>query len=87
MTILDFEVLSTVIGGDNTRRTTATVKAFGAEGSVTTETREGTNDACRREVREACNSTNTHWFWGRNKKAADKCFLDTFPACPPNSGS
>jgi NH3-dependent NAD+ synthetase len=82
MTTIELALLSAVSGGaDSTSKTTASVKAFGSEASVTRETRLTENESCRRDVKAACNSTNSG-FWGVDQAKAGQCFLEAFPKCP-----
>lgn len=82
MITIDLDRLSTVVGGaDNTTRTTAGVKAFGAESSVTRETTISNNESCRRDVKAACDAVNTGFF-GVDRAKSGQCFLEKFPACP-----
>lgn len=82
MTTIDLDVLSKVSGGgESTTRTTTGVKALGAEGSITQETRLTDNESCRRDVKAACDATNTGFF-GVDRAKAGQCFLQNFPKCP-----
>jgi hypothetical protein len=87
MMTIDRELLTTVAGGaDSTTRTTAGVKAFGAEASVTRETRISDNESCRQDLKAACNGSNRSTLLGMDvgvdRQKADACFVQNFPKCP-----
>jgi hypothetical protein len=88
MMTIDRELLSGVSGGADARttRTTADVKAFGGEASVTRETRISENESCRQDLKASCNATNRSTFLGMDagpdRQKAGQCFIDNFPKCP-----
>lgn len=88
MMIIDRELLAAVSGGaDSTTRTTAGVKAFGTEASVTRESRISDNQSCRQDLKAACDGSNRSSFLGMDagvdRQKADACFVQNFPKCPP----
>jgi hypothetical protein len=88
MMTIDRALLSAVSGGADasTTRTTADVKAFGGEASVTRETRISENEACRQDLKTACNNANRSTFLGMDvgpdREKAGACFVQNFPKCP-----
>jgi hypothetical protein len=87
MTMIELDLLCAVVGGgDSTTRTTAGVKAFGAEASVTRESRITDNESCRQDLKAACNGSNRSTFLGMDvgvdRPKADACFVENFARCP-----
>lgn len=85
---IDRELLGSVAGGgESTTRTTAGVKGFGGEASVTSESRITDNESCRRDLKAACDGSNRSTFLGLDagvdRPRADACFVQNFPKCPP----
>lgn len=86
MEILELDFLAIVVGGgENVTTTTASVNTPLGGGSVTREDRFTDNQACRRDVQQACNDANPGFLgFGVNRPAAAACFVQNFPKCPPS---